>query len=147
MLFPRTHAWTPLQKWLIVTTAITLIALCGAGIYYYERHSRTTDSVLVGTWAFPPLGGDDIYFRLDSNHTFHAFADPAQESSSIMRGIWFGGGSFVYFRRPTFDDEGFVTAHPLLIWRLENITPNELQVRLNPGGIPRTVRRVRPESP
>jgi hypothetical protein len=56
MLFPRTHAWTPLQKWLIVTTAITLIALCGAGIYYYERHSRTTDGVLIdlgisSTWG------------------------------------------------------------------------------------------------
>ena len=147
MLLPRSHAWTPFQKCLIVGTAVTVLALCAAGIYYYERHCRTSDSVLVGTWAFPPLDGGDIYFRLDADHTFSAFDDPAQDSSSFMRGIWFGGGSFLYFRRNTFDDGGFVTDHPLLIWRLESISPNELHVRLNPGGIPRTVRRVSPESP
>jgi hypothetical protein len=40
-----------------------------------------------------------------------------------------------------------VADHPLLIWRLESISPNELHVRLNPGGIPRTVRRVSLDSP
>src|ERR1700730_9508955 len=138
MLLPRSHAWTPFQKWLIVTTAITLTTLCGVGIYCYERHCRTADGVLVGTWAFP-LDDNDIYFRLDADHTFHAFADPAQAGSGFTRGIWFAGGSFVYFRQNTFDDNGFVTEHPLLVWRLESISPNQLQVRFNPGGIPRTV--------
>ena len=117
------------------------------GIFYYERHCRTTDSVFIGTWVFPSLLGDDIYFRLDADHTFRASLDPAQEASSHFRGIWFGGGSFLYFRRNTFDDDGFVTDHPLLIWRLESISANELHVRLNPEGVPRTVRRASPESP
>jgi hypothetical protein len=146
MLLPHSHAWTPFQKWLIVGTAIMLIVFAAAGIYYYERHSRTTDSVLVGTWRFPPLMGDDVYFRLDADHTFRVQSELA-EKDSTFRGLWFGGGDFVYFRQPTFDEDGFVTDHPLLIWRLERISPNELHVRLNPGGVPRTVRRVSPESP
>ena len=147
MLIPRTHAWTPFQKWLIVATAMMLLAFCGAGISYYERHSRTTDSVLVGTWRFPPLDGEDMCFRLNSDHTFRVFSHDLPEKDSTFRGLWFGGGDFVYFRRPTFDHDGFLTDHPLLIWRLESVSPNELHVRLNPGGIPRTIQRVSPDSP
>jgi hypothetical protein len=61
------------RKWVIIIAAIVAVALCGVGIYTYERH-------------------------------------------------------------------------PLLVWRLENISQNELRVRLNPGGIPRVVRRVGPAS-
>jgi hypothetical protein len=147
MLLPRSYAWTPLQKWLITGTAVAILALCSVAIYQYERHSRTTDSVLVGTWAFPPVGGGDMYFRLDSDHTFRVFSDDLGENDSTFRGLWFGGGDFVYFRRRTFDRDGFLNDHPLLIWRLESMSPNELHVRLNPGGIPRTVRRVSPDSP
>src|SRR6266850_4994676 len=131
MLFPRLHAWTRTQKWLIVSTALIAISLCGAGIYSYERHYRVTDSVLVGTWAFPPLGGDDIYFRLDADHTFRAMVDPADESSpSAVRGIWSAGGDFLYMRQSFHDDQGNLIDHPLLVWRLENISQNELRVRL-----------------
>ena len=147
MILPQTHFWTPFQKWLLVGTATTLIAFAAAGIYYYEHHSRTTDNVLVGTWRFPPLGGEDMYFRLNPDHTFRVFSDDLIEKDSTFRGLWFGSGDFVYFRRPTFDQDGSLTDHPLLIWRLESISPDELHVRLNPGGVPRTVRRVSPESP
>jgi hypothetical protein len=147
MLLPRSYAWTPLQKWLIVGTAVAVLALGGMAIYHYERHSRTNDSVLVGTWAFPPLGGGDMYFRLNSDHTFHVFSDDLAEKDSTFKGRWFGGGDFVYFRQPTFGPDGFLTDHPLLVWRLESISPDELHVRLNPGGIPRTVRRVPSNSP
>src|SRR5207248_6377608 len=147
MLLPRSHAWTPLQKWLIVAAVVTALALCATAICYYERHSRVTDSVLVGTWRFPPLGSEDIYFRLNPDHTFRAFTDDIAEKDSPFRGLWFGAGDFLYFRRPTFDQDGFLTDHPLLFWRLESISPNELRVRLNPGGVPRTVRRVSPEPP
>ncbi len=147
MLLPRSHAWTPFQKWLIVGTAITVLALCTVAIYYYERHSRTSDSVLVGTWRFPPLDSGDVYFHLNSDHTFLVFSDELPEKDSTFKGLWFGGGDFVYFRQPTFDRDRFLIDHPLLIWRLESISPDELHVRLNPGGIPRTVRRVQPDSP
>jgi hypothetical protein len=144
---PRTHTWTRTQKWLILAAATAALASLGVGIYVYERNYRgPTDSVLVGSWAFPPLDGEDIYFRVDADHTFRVYIDPAEAGPGWRRGVWFGGGSFVYFRANTLDDDGFVTDHPLWIWRLENIQPNELQVRLNPGGIPRTVRRVSPQS-
>ena len=145
MLLPRSYAWTPFRKWLILGTAVIVFALCGVAICYYERHFRTTDSALVGTWRFPPLEGGDIYFRLNPDHTFRAFSDDVPEKDSPLRGLWFGGGDFVYFRQPTFDQDGFLTDHPLLIWRLESISSDELHVRLNPDGIPRTVRRVSPE--
>jgi hypothetical protein len=106
-----------------------------------------TDSVLVGTWRFPPLGSEDMYFRLNSDHTFRVFSDDLAEKDSTFRGLWFGGGDFVYFRRPTFGQDGSLTDHPLLIWRLESISPKELHLRLNPGGVPRTLRRVTPGSP
>jgi hypothetical protein len=121
---------------------MTVLAVCGAGIYSYEQYCRTSDSVLVGTWAFPPLGGGDIYFRLDPDHTFRVSAEPLGDTSPAMQGIWFAGGDFLYMRQPFHDDDGNVIDHPLLIWRLEDISANQLQVRLNPGGLPRTVRRV-----
>jgi hypothetical protein len=145
MLLPRSHAWTPLQKWLIVTIAIVALALCGAGIYIYERSCRVTDAVLVGTWAFPTIFGDDIHFHLGTDHTFLATFEG--ESSPDMRGTWFGGGDFLYFRRPFHDDGGNLIDHPLFVWRLEAISHNELQIRVNPEEMPRTIRRVSPESP
>jgi hypothetical protein len=142
MLLPRSRTWTPLQKRLIIGAAVVALALCGVGVYTYERYYRVTDSVLVGTWAFPALDGDEIYFRLDADHTFRAMIDPAEQSSPAMRGIWFGGGNFLYMRQPFRDEKGNLIDDPLLIWRLENISENELRIRLNPGGIPRIVRRV-----
>ena len=147
MLLPLSRAWTPLQKRLIVGGVTAALALAAAAISYVERHYRVTDSVYIGTWAFPPLSGSDIYFRLNADHTFVAFEDGLPEEISAMKGRWFGGGDFLYFRRPTFDEEGFLTDRPLLVWRIEGMSPNELQVRLNPGGWPRTVRRVSAQSP
>ena len=147
MLLPRSYAWTPLHKWLVVGTVVIALALVTTAIWYYERHSRVTDSVFVGTWRFPPLGGQDIYFRLNADHTFRSFTDDIAEKDSPLKGLWFGGGDFLYFRSPTFDQNGFLTDHPLLFWRVESIAPDELHVRLNPGGVPRAVRRVTPDSP
>jgi hypothetical protein len=143
MLLPRTHAWTPLQKWLILTSIVVLLAAFSILVYSYERYYRgPSDAVLVGTWRFPPLGGGDTYFHLSSDHTFRAFSDELPEKDSPLKGTWFGGGNFLYFIRPVFDQDGFAIDQPLYIWRLESISPNELHVRLNPDGIPRTVRRV-----
>jgi hypothetical protein len=137
-----------LQKRLIAAGVVVGLACVSAGVYVFERHySLPSDSVLIGTWRFPPLGGGDMYFRLNPNHTFRVFSDDLTERDSAFKGTWFGGGDFLYFRRPTFDEDGFVIDPPLLIWRLDSTSPDELHVRLNPGGIPRTVRRMTPNSP
>jgi hypothetical protein len=148
MLFPHSHVWTPWQKRLIAAGVVVGLACVSVGVYVLERYyGLPSDSVLVGTWRFPPLDGGDMYFRLNSDHTFRVFSDDLSEQDSTFKGTWFGGGEFVYFRRPSFDQDGFVIDHPLLVWRLESISPDELHVRLNPGGVPRTVRRVSRNSP
>src|SRR5438552_4280689 len=113
MLMPRSHLWTPLQKWLIIGTVVVALTACATAVYWYERHFRVTDSVFVGTWRFPPLVGEDIYFRLNPDHTFRAFTENVSEADTPLRGLWFGGGDFVYFRRPTFDEDGFLNNYPL----------------------------------
>ena len=40
MLLPRSHAWTPLRKWLIVSATIVGLVVCCACIYNYERYHR-----------------------------------------------------------------------------------------------------------
>src|ERR1700726_4983412 len=101
MLFPRSHAWTPLQKWLIISSVVILVAAFSMVVYTYERHYRgPSDEVLVGTWRFPGLD-EDIYFPLRSDHTFRAFLNHLPEKDSPFKGTWFGGGAFVYFLRPT----------------------------------------------
>jgi hypothetical protein len=148
MMFPRSHIWSPFQKWLVAAGIVAGVVCVSAAIYAFEHYyGLPSDSVLVGTWQFPPLGGGNLYFQLNSDHTFSVFSDELAEKDSTFRGVWFGGGKFVYFRRSTFDEDGYVADRPLLIWRLESISANELHVRLNPGGIPRTVRRVSPDSP
>jgi hypothetical protein len=148
MLFPHSHVWTPWQKRLIAASVVVGLACVSVGVYVFERHhGLPSDSVLIGTWRFPPLDGGEVYFRLNSDHTFRVFSDELSEKDSTFKGIWFGGGQFVYFRQPTLDQDGFRTDHPLYIWRLESISPNELHVRLNPGGVPRKVRRVTGDSP
>jgi len=148
MLFPYSHVWTPWQKRLLAAGVVVGLACACVGVYVFEHYyGLPSDSVLVGTWRFPPLDGGDMYFRLNSDHTFRVFSDDLPEKNSTFKGIWFGGGQFIYFRRPTFDQEWFVTGDPLLIWRLESISPDQLHVRLNPGGVPRTVRRVSGDSP
>jgi hypothetical protein len=147
MLLPRTHAWTSLQKWLIVSSIVVGVAAFSIAVYSYERYHRgPSDDALVGRWRFPPLGGGDMYFRLSPDHTFRVFSDEVAEKDSPLQGTWFGGGSFVYFIQPVFDRDGFPTDHPLYIWRLEGMSPNELHVRLNPDGVPRLVRRVSADS-
>jgi len=40
MLLPRTHAWTPLQKWMIACTVLFAVTGFGAVVYVYERDYR-----------------------------------------------------------------------------------------------------------
>ena len=127
--------------------ALAVLILSGGAIWHFERHFRVTDSVYVGTWRFPPLLGGDLHVRINADHTFRIFSDEVAEEDTPLRGSWFGGGDFLYFRQPTFDRDGFLTNRPLLIWRVERLSHDELLVHLNPGGIPRTVRRVSPVSP
>jgi hypothetical protein len=72
MLLPRSYAWTPLQKWLIVTAAVLVVAAAAASIYYYERHYRgPSDTVFVGTWQEVDVSLPDgaCYYTFKSDHS------------------------------------------------------------------------------
>ncbi len=40
MLLPRSHAWTPLQKWIIASAVLFAVTGFGAVVYVYERDYR-----------------------------------------------------------------------------------------------------------
>jgi hypothetical protein len=72
MLIPRTHAWSPVHKRLIVGAAVLALIGLGAFVYNYERNHRLpADSVLFGTWeAVMPHGMDSTdWMDLRPDHT------------------------------------------------------------------------------
>jgi hypothetical protein len=145
MLLPRSHEWTPLQKRLIIASTFVALVMLSVLIYRYERYHRgPDDQVLVGSWEVQ-LGEDEpTFFQLKPDHTFEISSDLRDPSRTFERGVWYAGGKFAYLRRPTFDELGNPTDHPLLILRLDDISPAKLEVRFNPQGIVHTFTRVDP---
>src|ERR1700742_2141644 len=97
MLIARSHAWTPLQKWLILGAVFTALVLSGVGIYCYERFHRGPDeSFFVGTWhgEYQPhslyMGPANVTFRFQADHTYDADTAPS--------GKWHAAGDFLYLR-------------------------------------------------
>src|SRR4051812_21218953 len=64
--FPRSRAWTPIQKWLITSLALLALAAFGILVYKYERYHRgPSESAFFGTWETTFVGLDSpCYFRL-----------------------------------------------------------------------------------
>jgi hypothetical protein len=147
MLLPRSHSWTPLQKWLILGGLIGVMVVFSGFVYVYERHYRgPTDNVLFGTWQrcedlFGVHGCS--YYRLDSDHTFRVSDELGND---YERGIWYAGGDFLYFRRPFHDAGGNVVA-PLDVWRLEAISSTQLSIRDDFDARVHTLNRVNSVSP
>lgn len=102
MLFTRSHAWSPLQKWLMVGAAALGLIAFGVLVYSYERYYRgPDDSALFGTWAdADPMWDGTVYYRLNSDHTFQFLGDFTDEQSMFMRGTWYAGGAVIYLRLP-----------------------------------------------
>jgi hypothetical protein len=136
MIFPRTRAWTALQKRLIVSAVVLGVVVFGVLVYEYERYYRgPSDQILVGTWEDPWPDGS-IYYQLSANHDLRLFVD---NSDVLAAGRWYAGGNFV-FMRWGFSDEPEVSHG--LIWRIDEILPNEIHVHKNPNGLPFTFTRT-----
>jgi hypothetical protein len=159
MFLPHSYVWTPLQKRLIVAATVCGLAACGILIYCYEHYYRgPDDSALFGTWVErrPGLGIFDpeeeadpiwngvatIYYRLNPDHTFEFLTDLADDQSAFFRGTWHAGGDVVYLKL-----HGEDVFRKLIFWRIENLSPGELEIRYNPGGPLHTFNRVRLASP
>src|SRR5437016_6113922 len=102
MLFPTSHAWTPLQRLLIIGAGLVAAALCGTLVYVYESYYRGPgESILIGTWQ--PETEASLYYRFKPDHTFEGF-DPALEVddtptsrlSVFESGTWYAGGTYIY---------------------------------------------------
>ena len=137
---PRSHAWTPLQKWLIVLGALIAAASCAAVIYQYERHFRgPTDAAFVGTWEefihdpwVPPVAGGS-YTSFKPDHTYERFIMVSRpggfdEPFILESGAWYAGGDFIYLRLPW--DQASSTA--LLPRRIDAISPTQIDLHWGP---------------
>ena len=144
MLLPRSHARTPLQKWLIVSAAVAILLMCGVGIYWYECYYRgATERALFGTWEQLTDDGRS-YYALKPDHTFEVIdPDAPYGPLTFAKGHWNAGGKFVYLRLHVEEPSD----RELIVWRIDDISPGELRIRYNPGSPVHSLKRVESDSP
>ncbi len=126
MLFPRSHAWTPRQKWLLTTIVCLALVTVGTLVYVYERYHRgPSESALFGTWeATSYAAGAPIYYQFRSDHAvLISWSAAMDERSLIDTGKWYAGGPNIYLR---FDPQ--YPGRPE-IWHIVDIAPGEIRVR------------------
>ena len=133
MLLPRTHTWTPAQRWLIIAVVASALVSISTLVYSYERYHRgPSDTVLYGTWK-ALLFGDFYLLEFDPDRTFSISLSSApgrgEEVTNILKGRWYGGGSNIYLR-VTEDNENPPQARRPIILHIVDIQPNELRVRI-----------------
>ena len=138
MLFPRSHAWTSAQRWLITTVVVFSLAVFGALVYSYERYHRgPTDAAFFGIWEvtlefsdilMPP--GNPLYYEFRVDHTYRLFGvvpQPAPNDRDIVEsGTWYAGGDFIYLRLPWEQ----VSYTALVPWHIDAMSPNEVELHL-----------------
>jgi hypothetical protein len=148
MLLARTHAWTLLQKWLIIAVTVLIVAAATASICYYERHYRgPSDAVFLGSWqefddALPEGGW---YYTFNADYTYETFLMVPRpgnwiEHYTLDGGKWYAGGDFLYLRLR--DEDALFTA--LLPYRIDAVSPAE--IRLHWGPQSQVLKRVDPAS-
>jgi len=137
MLFPRTHTWTPFQRWLVISATVVGIAGFAMLVYGYERYCRGPgQEALFGTWECTDGCLTHMYFRFNPNHNVDAWA--AEDGSTYeIHGRWYAGGDFLYLR---FIGRDIPQKHPITIWRIDELTTSEMHIRS--GDITHTMTRV-----
>lgn len=126
MLFPRSHAWTQLQKWLIVGAVILSLISLGTLIYIYERYHRgPTDSAFFGTWQIEDGCIDCTHLiTLEPSHNAVGFGDyMGREGILDYRGRWYAGGELLVIHYDTPEESQSV------IMRILDIAPDVIRVR------------------
>ena len=147
MLLPDSHAWTPFQKWLILSAAFAALALCGVGIYRCERYYRgPTEAIFFGTWEIrdPIFPDTSLYYEFKPDHTYHLFSlSPQQpnDRSNVETGRWYAGGEFIYVRIP-YENASYTGLTP---WHIDSTSSTEVQVHAGRGHV--VFRRVSLHSP
>jgi hypothetical protein len=142
MLFPRSYAWTPRQRWLIAAAVIAGVVAFSALIYSYERYYRGPDySFFIGTWRgeLECLSEYRTGYRFRPDHTYEERHMLDDEEVWAPAGKWYAGGDFVYLRHRLGDD-----SHPydqLEPWHIDSMSLNE--VRMHYEGLHGTFKRAK----
>ena len=141
MLFPRSHAWTRRQRWLLAAAVVTGVAAFSALVYSYERYYRGPDyRFFIGTWRgeLECLGEYRTGYRFKPDHTYEERHMLGDEEVWAPAGKWYAGGDFVYLRHRLGGD-----SHPcdqLEPWHIDSMTLNE--VRMHYEGLHGTFKRA-----
>jgi hypothetical protein len=145
MLFPHTHAWTPIQRWFVVAAGIAVLILFSALVYSYERYYRGPgESALYGTWQVPDFPSDEpVYFQFNPDQTFSMCSVFEGKLSPFTTGRWYAGGPNIYLR---FSADGIREARPLIL-HIVDIQAEEFRVRYSRDGRVVTYRRAHLDSP
>jgi hypothetical protein len=119
MLFPRTHSWSPVQKWLIVVAAGCALIGGSVLVYHFERgHRLPADDILFGTWEMQ-TNVSTVRITLKRDHTL-VWSNDYGDSTSDWEGVWYAGGKYVYL-----GGEGRPG-----IAEIVEVTPSELRLRI-----------------
>ena len=131
---PYTHAWSPLQKALIIATLVVAFAGAVVASYWHQRIYRLpNESILFGTWQMTAphdtytLRLHDIIgmwdgVRRDRWHGgFWTYDAPAAQDDGYSEMGWWAGGSNIFMR--------FVDDPMPQIWEIVEIRPDQLRLR------------------
>jgi hypothetical protein len=139
MLFARTHAWTTIQRWLIVALAVSALFVFSALVYIYERYYRGPgEEVLYGTWDVPDFPDEPVYIQFNPDQTFSICGLYEGKLNACTTGRWHAGGPNIYLR---FNDETMKGQRPWIAHIVE-ISQNEIRVRWWRDGAVATWKRV-----
>jgi hypothetical protein len=123
MLFPFTRSWTRRQKWLIVSSVVSALAFCGAGIYGYERYYRGPgQEILYGTWHSGACIDCTMDLTFFPNHTFISSGESMGRYWVDDTGTWYVDFNRILLRRRDVDE------HPLVVLKLADVTDTELKI-------------------
>lgn len=127
MLFPRSHAWTPLQRWLIIAAAASALLLFSALVCGYERYYRGPgEEAIYGTWEVRDFPLDEpVYFQFNADQTFSMCSVFEGKLDPFTIGKWYAGGPNIYLR---FTDETMKGRRPLIV-HIVGISQNEIRIR------------------
>ncbi len=126
-MLERTHGWPRTRKSILVAAVLVASIAFVAIVYAYERYYRgPSDSVLFGTWQCTSGCDYALYYQFGPDHNIQVL-DDTDPSIVAVRGRWYAGGEFIYLR---FFELPPGLRRTILIYRIVDITPDELRVRI-----------------
>lgn len=143
-MLKRPHTWSRRQKAFLLITGVIAIAAFAVMVYAYERYFRGPgDSLLFGTWQCTSGCPYALYYQFTPDHNIQVL-DDEDPSVVAVRGRWYAGGNLIYLR---FFELPPGLHRTILIYRIVDITTDELQVRVWRDDPIRSYRRVHLNGP